>query len=97
MYLGDIFASQKTFSPSVWYFSQRVLFANTFSFFFLFLFLSLSTSDRRIGKDDASTSTSTWPATLRLNINPSAEVAGFQLRRHDARCETDKKLPLVPG
>ena len=73
------------FSFSLVFLSTRSFPRYTFSFILLSFSLSL-TSGRRIGKDDASTSTTTWPAALRrLNINPSAEVAGFQLRRHDAR------------
>lgn len=53
---------------------------------------------RRIGKDDASmsASTSTSAALRRLNINLSAEVAGFQLERRDSRgtYTQDKKLSL---
>lgn len=57
----------------------------------------LSAPGRRIGKDDDA---STWSSALRrrLNINPSAEVAGFQLERRDARGSDtrDKKLPPPP-
>lgn len=56
-----------------------------------------STSGRRIVFPDASTSTSSSTALRYLNINPSVEVAGFQLGRRDARgTDTrDKKLPLI--
>lgn len=54
-----------------------------------------STPSRRIGKDDASTSTSSSTALRCLNINPSVEVAGFQLGRRDA-CGTDTARQKAP-
>lgn len=81
-----IFFLQSGISLDVYSFSQ---FSRSF----------FSTSGRRIVFSDASTSTSTSSsAALRcLNINPSVEVAGFQLGRRDARgIDTrDKKLPLI--
>lgn len=92
----NVFISQKRtfFSFSLVFLSMYIFFRFSRSFFSTFFSLG-----RRIGKDDASTSTSTSSsAALRcLNINPSVEVAGFQLGRRDAHeiDIRDKKLPLV--
>lgn len=79
------------------FFSIAPLFLPVYSFspprYVPLLSFKSSAPGRRIGKDDASTSSS---APRRLNINPSAKVAGFQSGRRDARgTRRDKKLRLV--
>lgn len=69
-------------------FSSAVSLSLSFSF-------RLAASGRRIGKDGASSSTSTLFGR-RLNINPSAEVAGFQLERRDARGTDTEEKKLSP-